>query len=183
VLGDLEGGADPVREANPIRRRGLEHVQDELADGRRREPAVVEKLVEGAVGGDLLVAAVGRDQPPERVGRDCERPHRRDQGPDHGVRRAPIVVEAIDLVLEPVEEGQPVARRLVAELVGEAREAVDGEQPRALLAGKEAARDREVLAPGAGHHPLAAGDRDRGGRGRGAHRVHRASAITGNTSR
>ena len=44
VLDDLQSGADPVRERDPLRRRGAEHVQHQLADRCGRQLAVAEQL-------------------------------------------------------------------------------------------------------------------------------------------
>ena len=60
-----------------------------------------------------------------------------------GLRLA--VEHAVELLLELVEEREPVAGRLVAELVDEPREAVDREQVVARLAPEHAGGDGEVL--------------------------------------
>jgi hypothetical protein len=52
---------------------------------------------------------------------------------------------ALEILLERVERRETVARVLVAEVVDEAREAVEGEQVLAVAAGEDAERDREVL--------------------------------------
>ncbi len=51
VLDDLQRRADPVRQRDPLGRRLAEDVQDELTDGRRRELAVVEQLLDRVVAG------------------------------------------------------------------------------------------------------------------------------------
>ena len=61
-------------------------------------------------------------------------------------------VARVELRLELVERGQPVALPLVAEDVDEPREAVDRPQVRPVLARKEQRRDGEVLRPRAGRH-------------------------------
>jgi hypothetical protein len=87
-------------------------------------------------------------------------------------------VDPIQLALDPVEQRQPIARRLVPDVVDQARKAVDGEQVRADLARQHAACHGEVLTRRLGHHGAA-----RGHGGDCAHRVHRPSAISGKTSR
>src|SRR5438552_7278844 len=92
---------------------------------------------------------------------------------------------ALEVALDPVQGGEAVALRGVAELVDEACEAVEREQVGAAAAGEQAARDGEVLAPRARHHL-----RGRGASRRGVGDEHqsdadrqRPSAITGKTSR
>lgn len=52
---------------------------------------------------------------------------------------------ALEILLDRVERGEPVALVLVADEVDEAREAVEGEQVLAVGARQESERDREVL--------------------------------------
>jgi len=58
----------------------------------------------------------------------------------------------VELGVEPVELGQPVAARLVADGVGQPGEAVDGQQVGAVAPGQQAGGDGEVLAPRPAHH-------------------------------
>ena len=89
------------------------------------------------------------DQAHERLARQVELADRRLELPHHRPRRL-AVVAGVDLPLELVERGQPVALGLVAEDVHEPREAVDGPQVRAQRAREEKRRDREVLRPRTG---------------------------------
>ena len=66
-----------------------------------------------------------------------------------GLARA---VAGVELRLELVQRGEPVALALVAEDVDEPREAVDRAQVRPELAREEQRRDGEVLRPRAGSH-------------------------------
>jgi hypothetical protein len=144
VLDELEPGADAVRELDPVARRRAECVQDELADRIRRELAVPEELVEGAVGDDVLVAPVRLDQPYERISRHRALADDRLQPAQQRVLGLALE-HAVQVGLEDVEERAPVAGDLVTDLVDEAREAVDREQAAARPPIEEPQRDREVL--------------------------------------
>jgi hypothetical protein len=56
---------------------------------------------------------------------------------------------ALEVLLQSAEGGEAIARELVAQVVGEAREAVEGEQVPARRCREDAQRDGEVLAAGA----------------------------------
>jgi hypothetical protein len=56
---------------------------------------------------------------------------------------------ALEVLLEGAERGEAVARELVAQVIREAREPVEGEQMLARRRRKQAKRDGEVLAAGA----------------------------------
>jgi hypothetical protein len=55
----------------------------------------------------------------------------------------------LEILLQGAERGEAIAGELVAQVVGQAREAVEGEQVLARRCREDAQRDREVLAPGA----------------------------------
>ena len=91
------------------------------------------------------------------------------------------VVDAVELGLEPVEQREPVALGLVAELVDEPREAVDREQVVARLAPEHARGDGEVLLRGERQDGALAGSRPSAGlfvSGRRGHRLSIARAAT-----
>ena len=69
------------------------------------------------------------------------------QANEHWVRRRPGE-GAVQLGLDPVELGEPVAGALVADVVDEPGVAVDGHQVCSLPAWQQPGRDDEVLAGG-----------------------------------
>jgi hypothetical protein len=87
---------------------------------------------------------------------------------------------AVELALDPVEQRDAVSGRLVADVVDESREPVDGEQVTAHTTRQQPAGDREVLVRGLSHHGVA---RRHVCSGRRAHRAQRPSAISGKTRR
>jgi hypothetical protein len=87
-------------------------------------------------------------------------------------------VDGVQLVLHPVQLRVAVAGLLVADVVDEARVAVERDQVVALGLGEHAAGDAEVLRRGLGEHRVGARHRDVGDQ-----RRHRPIAITGNTCR
>jgi hypothetical protein len=90
VLGELQGGADPVGEDHPLRRGRPEHVQHDAAHRVGREPAVAGQIAEGGIPADHLVLPVGPDQVREHLLRDRARPHYRRQRADHPDLRASL---------------------------------------------------------------------------------------------
>ena len=66
----------------------------------------------------------------------------------------------VEIPFEPVQSGQPVAGRGVAQLIDQAREAVDGEQVRTDTSRQSPAGDGEVLALGTRHHRARGGSAD-----------------------
>ena len=145
VLRELQRRADAVRERDPLRRRRAEDVQHELADRIRREVAVVHELVERLVRRLPLVATVRLDQTQERLARERALAHGRPQALQQRVLRL-AVEDAVQILLERVEDRGAVAVDLVAELVDEPREAVDRREVSARLAPDEQRGDGEVLA-------------------------------------
>ena len=145
VLGELQRGADAVRERDPLRRRRAEDVQHELADRIRREVAVVER-------------ARRTSRTRSRWSRRFASIRRRNgsRGSEHSrtVAREALqqrvlrlaVEDAVEVPLERVEQREPVAVDLVAELVDESREAVDRGEVSARPAAEEKRGDGEVLA-------------------------------------
>ena len=147
VLDDLEPAADVVGPAQHVVAADAERAEHQTADRVGRQAAVVEQVVEREVADLLLVAAVGRDQVAEqgerlRVGTQ-DRRETGDGGvcgpPDHG---------RDEIRFQPVERGQPVTGVFVADVVGQAGEAVDGEQGGAHTRRQEARGNREVLCTG-----------------------------------
>ena len=145
VLRELQRRADAVRERDPLRRRRAEHVEHELADRVRREVAVVDELGERLVRRLPLVAPVRLDQAEERLARKRAFANRRAQTQQQRVLRL-AVEDAVQILLERVEDRGAVAVDLVAELVDESREAVDRGEVSARPAADEQRRDGEVLA-------------------------------------
>ncbi len=185
VLGQLQRAAHLVRQPHALRRGEAEDPQHELADRVGGQRAVAEQLLERLIAADELVAAVGLDQPPERIDLEPAGGDRRLQARDQRVVRLPAP-DPLQVGLELVKQRQPVALSLVAGVVDQPGEAVHRQQVGPHTAGQEQARDGEVLVPSLGHH-----------RGRVRRRQpacvrsavtrrpsrQRPSAITGNTSR
>src|SRR4051794_28249108 len=110
--------------------------------------AVVLQVAPGLVLGDPLVDPVRLDQAQERLPRKAERADRRLESAHDGPRGRAAVTR-LELSLELVQRGQPVAFDLVAEDVDEARKSIDRAKVRPQAAREEEGRDREVLRPGA----------------------------------
>jgi hypothetical protein len=131
-------------------------VQHEAPDRIGGEAAVVEELGLRRVAEHALVAPVRLDEARERLARQRARAERRREAAEQRMARE-VREGALEILLERVERGEPVARVLVADEVDEAREAVDREQVLAVGAGQEAERDREVLGARAGEDLLRRG--------------------------
>ncbi len=98
--------------------------------GSAESAAVALQLLPGLIAGYTLVDAVGLDQP-ANGSRGSSRA-RSDRLQGHQNRVAGLAVEGpVELLLEPVQRLQAIARERVAELVHEPGEAVDREQVRA----------------------------------------------------
>jgi hypothetical protein len=173
VLRHLEAAADRVGEGHAIRCRGAEDVKDHVADRVGRQGAVAEQVVERGVGAHGLIHSIRLDELVEGRGRDPRLP-RHDRHAGHSrVPRSAAVVDRVDLGVQPVEERDPVALRVVADLVDEPGEAVDGEQRAAKPCTQQAAGHGEVLAPGPGHHLAQPGHPIRSVRAAGRRFLHR----------
>ena len=122
-------------------------------DRRRRQRAVGQQVVEALVAADVLVRPVGVDQSSRTLDRHAALPHERAQACD-GREPRPPARQRLDLRLDDVEQFGPVARRLVTDVVDEAREGVDAEQLGANPAWQQAKCDREVLRRRLPHRPL-----------------------------
>ena len=158
VLDHLERGAHVVGPRDVDGRIGVEHPQHEAAHGIRGQRAVLAELGPRLVAVDDLVATVRLDEPAERLGRHRAGVDRRREPAENRV--AGVAPEGTsELRLEPVELGQPVAHGLVADVVGEAGEAVDREQVPPDPLRDEPRRDREVLIRGTGRYPPHVGER------------------------
>ena len=126
-------------------RRGAEDVQHELADRVRREVAVrrasSSKVAYATCSWSRRFASISRRNGSRGM------PHSRTVGCEPAQERVLrlAVEDAVEVVLERVEQREPVAGDLVADLVDEAREAVDRDQVIARPAPEEPQRDREVL--------------------------------------
>ena len=133
-----------VRQRDALGRGRAERVEHELADGVRREVAVGGQLAVRFVARHLLILPVRGDQAAGKRAGKAELAGGRGEAAEQGMDRLPAE-HAGDVVLEPVEHRLPVARRLVADVVHEPREAVDAEQRAPLRARQEERGDREVL--------------------------------------
>jgi hypothetical protein len=131
MLCELEGGADRVGEIDPFGGRRPEDVQDEESDRRRRQLTVAAQCFEGRISPHGLIAAVGFDQSAKGGIGQPQLAHRRDQALQEWMARA-ARVDAVELALQLIEQGQAVTARLVAQLIGQTGEAVDGQQVSAL---------------------------------------------------
>ena len=104
---------------------------------------------------------VGRDQPVERLARQVEPAHRRRQAPHDRVRTVLAREDRRELVGQPLQLREPVARRLVAEIVGHAGEAVEVQQVRPQRPRKQPRCDGEVLGARLPEHQPGVGARER----------------------
>jgi hypothetical protein len=155
VLRDLKRAADAVRERDALRCRDAEDAEHELSHGVRRAGAVFEELGEARVAPYPLVAAVRLDEPQEGLARQGAGAQRRREAPQQRVDR--LAGEGpLEVLFEGGEGRQAVAGELVAQVVGEAGEAVESEQVAAQGAGQEAQGDGEVLARRAAEDVLGA---------------------------
>ena len=147
---ELEPGADVVRGGDErlvaVEAEQAEHEPPDRVGG---VDAVLLQVVPRLVRRDPLIHPVGLDQPQERLARQVELADRRLELPHH--RPGGLAgIAGVQLALELVEEGQPVAGGLVAEDVDEPGESVDGAQVRPQRTREEQRRDREVLGPCSG---------------------------------
>jgi hypothetical protein len=106
--------------------RTPENAQDEAAYRVGGPRAVMPELLPGLVLGDALIHAIRLDQAPERLAREAACLDRRPELAHHRPGGRALAVAEVELTLELVEHGEPVARPLVAEDVDEPCEAVDG---------------------------------------------------------
>ncbi len=161
VLGELQRRADRVRQSDPLGRGGAEHAEHDLADRVGRERAVAAQLLPGPIARDALVGAVGLDQALERLARQRSRPATVCARRCISGCSAHVVRRRARVRLQPVERGQAIARRAVAELVDEAREAVHGQQVGAHAGAaargwrRGSSRPRRVPSPPARSGPAA----------------------------
>ena len=158
MLDELQPDADPVGALDPLGGRGPKDREHQLADGSRRQHAVRRQVVEGRIPRHALVLAVRLDQSAERGQGEAEPGDGRRERAEHRVFRG-AERGSIELRFGPVELGQPVPLGLVADVIDEPGEAVDGEQMGPHGAGQRARGHREVLRTGLGHH---IGGRQRG---------------------
>ena len=144
---ELQPGADVVARGDEL---GLvveaQQAEHEAADGVGRVAAVLLQVVPGLVLGDALIHPVRLDQSQERLARKRELVDGRRKRLQHRPRGLARVA-GIELPLELVERGEPVALDLVAEHVDEPGEAVDGAQVWSEAAREEHRGNREVLGP------------------------------------
>ena len=144
---ELQPGADVVARGDEL---GLavqaKQAEHEAADGVGRVAAVLLQVVPGLVLGDALIHPVRLDQSQERLARKRELVdgrRKRLQDRPGGLAR----VAGVELLLELVERGEPIALDLVPEHVDEPGEAVDGAQVRSEAAREQHRGNREVLGP------------------------------------
>ncbi len=147
MFGELERRADAVRERDRLCRRRVEHVQDELPDRIRRQVAVLQELVERAVLARSLVAPVCFDQTQERTARKLAVTNGAGESLQQRMARD-AVEHAMEVLLEVVEEREPVTGDLVTDLVDEASEAVDRGEMRSRCTAEQQRSNAEVLARG-----------------------------------
>ncbi len=111
------------------------------------------------VAGHALILPVRSHEPAEGLLGQPQGAHRRRELPHQRVPRRLPGEDAIDLAVDLVEQRQAVARRFVPHVVGETREAVDGEQVSARGTRQQAERHREVLRAVLGHEIAQPGQR------------------------
>ena len=149
VVGELQGRAGGVREAQSLRVGVAEEGEDHFADGVGGVVAVGEEVGEGLVARLALVDAVGFDEAAEGVWGERGVPRDFGQGDGNGVPGGATRGEGpVGLPLPGVEQVEAVRARLaglVAEIVGEAAEGVDRVHGGPQGGGEEARDDGEVL--------------------------------------
>ena len=100
------------------------------------------ELVERGVLARALVATVCLDQADERIARKVARANGRGEPLQKRMLRCRAVEDPLEVLLEVVEEDEPVALDLVADLVDETRVAVDRGQSVLVSRGRQAATQR-----------------------------------------
>lgn len=182
VFGDLQRGADGVGAADPLGGRGTGQGEHEAAHGIGGELAVGEEVRVRRVPRDVLVPAVGFDEPEEGIGGEAVVAHDGAQGQQQGVAGRAVggAEDAQQVGLEGVEHGGAVVHRgrveaqehgvaaaggevAVADVVDEAGVAVDRRQALAPGAGQEGGGDGEVLRRGLGEGGAGVGVEDGAG--------------------
>src|SRR5205807_8286688 len=153
MLDQLQAAAHRVGEAQAVRGGRVEDVQHQAPDRVGGELAVGQEVLDGLVRVDLLVLAVGGDQGAQRGGGDVAGADGVRQAPQEGILRFAglAVVDAVDLRVQPVQERQPIAGRLVPDVVHKPGESVQRREVRALAPGQYAAGHGEVLVRRLGH--------------------------------
>jgi hypothetical protein len=169
VLDDLQAAAHTIRQRLALGRQCAGDPQHGRAYGVGRQPAVVEQLVPRRLADDRLVAPVGGDEVEERrrghVG-GGDRPAQ----PGGDRMAGPTLDRGPQVALQPVEGRRAIAGMLIAEVVGQASEGVDGEQLLTGFPGHEPGDDGKVLVVSLGDEPRL---RRQDGPGRGAPRLDR----------
>ena len=162
VLGQLERGADLIRQRDPLGRRDADRREHQAPDRVGRQRAVGPQVVERLIAAGSLIEAVGFDEPPQRLFGEPARVAGADEGNDCGQLRAVAGQESGDVGVDEIEQLQlagGLESVVVADVVDEPRVAVDRHQIRAQLGGQEPGGDRKVLRAGLGEHALEAGQR------------------------
>ena len=114
VLDKLQAGADLVRQPDALGRGRVEDMEDEAAHGIGRKLAVAGEFLDRFVGMDGLVLAVGPDEATERLVGDVGGADGGDQSTHDRMRRHPLGVDGRHLVVQPIQQGQPIALGRVA---------------------------------------------------------------------
>ncbi len=153
MLDDLQRRADPVRQLDPVRGADAEDTEHHVSHRIGGQGAVTQQVIEGVVAGDQLVLPVGRDEPAERLRRQTAFPDGRCQRLDDRECGRPAP-DSVKIGFQRVEQCEPVAARLVTDVVDEAGESVDGEQVLPLPGRQDQRRHREVLGGSRPQHIL-----------------------------
>ena len=147
---ELQPGAHRVARRDELRLvEPPQHAEHEPPARIGRVDAVVAQLLPRLVLRDALIHPVRLDQAEERLARQVELADRRLDVPQHRPRRAPLEGR-VDLALELVERGKPVAVERVADLVDEPRVAVERADVRT-----QRARERAPTRRGSSRRPRA----------------------------
>ena len=152
VLDHLQPVTDVVGQGDAIGSGGSEHHQHKASHRSGRQAAVPQEVLEGLVCADPLVHPVGLDQGRKRVERQSEIPQGRGEALEQRVA-GPALGRPMQLGLQPVQLGEPITLGLVADVVCQPGEAVDGHEVGAHRSGQEQRGDGKVLAAGLDHHP------------------------------
>ncbi len=144
MLDELERCADPVGQRDPVRRLDTEDAQHHVSHRVGGQGAVTQQVVEGVVTRDELVLSVGGHEPAERFRLQAALPDGRCQRLDDR-ERGRTTPDPIKISFQGVEQGDPVAGRLITDVVDEAGKSVQGKKVPPRPSGQDQRGHREVL--------------------------------------
>lgn len=145
-VGQLERGADAVRQPSQAGIAQAEQVKDDPAHRVRRVTAVMEQVVKGGVAAGRDIHPEGGQEVPQELHGEVEAPDGVAEGDERGVRGR-VLQTGVEqaLPLAQAFEALPLVGGFVREVVGGAGEGVDGADVRTEGLRQEPGGHREVL--------------------------------------